>query len=75
MNIHRRIVSSVLAGAALMTCPLLAIAADHEAGVPLTPAEAVGAWTLESGGRSVCILHLSAARAGRFGYGLRTPQS
>ena len=27
---------------------------DHEAGVPLSPAEAAGVWTLASGGRDQC---------------------
>jgi hypothetical protein len=34
---------------------------DHEAGVPLTPAEAAGVWTLSTGGRDVCRVTLSAA--------------
>jgi len=33
---------------------------DHEAGVPLAPAEAVGVWTLASGGRDQCRLTLGA---------------
>ena len=37
-----------------------AMAADHEAGVPLTPAEAAGAWTVETGGHAICIIQLSA---------------
>ena len=31
---------------------------DHEAGVPLVPAEAAGAWTVETGGRSLCVISL-----------------
>lgn len=42
-----------------------AVAEDHEAGAPLTPAEAAGAWTVESGGRNVCILQLTATRTGQ----------
>jgi hypothetical protein len=34
---------------------------DHEAGVPLTPAEAAGTWTVSSGGRDLCRLTLGAA--------------
>jgi Protease inhibitor Inh len=34
---------------------------DHEAGVPLTPAEAAGAWTVSTGGRDVCTITLTAA--------------
>jgi hypothetical protein len=37
-----------------------AAAADHEAGVPLTPSEAAGGWTLSSGGQPVCMLTLGA---------------
>ncbi|HEY1415768.1 MAG TPA: AprI/Inh family metalloprotease inhibitor [Caulobacteraceae bacterium] len=36
------------------------LAADHEAGVPLTPAEAVGGWTLSTQGRAVCMIRLGA---------------
>ena len=34
---------------------------DHEAGVPLTPAEAAGVWTVASGGHDLCTLSLTAA--------------
>ena len=37
-----------------------AMAADHEAGVPLTPAEAAGAWTVETGGHAICVIQLRA---------------
>ena len=33
--------------------------ADHEAGVPLAPAEAAGGWTLSSGGQAVCMVTLT----------------
>src|SRR5580698_2663331 len=36
-----------------------AMAADHEAGVPLSPAEAAGAWTVEAGGHAICIIQLT----------------
>lgn len=39
--------------------------ADHEAGVPLTPSEASGAWTIESGGRNICVVTLGATRVGK----------
>lgn len=35
-------------------------AADHEAGVPLTPAEAAGPWTVSSDGHDLCRLMLGA---------------
>jgi len=34
---------------------------DHEAGVPLTPAEAAGVWTVASGGHDLCTLSLTPA--------------
>jgi hypothetical protein len=36
-------------------------AEDNEAGVPLSPAEAAGTWTVSSGGRDLCQLSLGAA--------------
>ena len=36
-------------------------AQDNEAGVPLSPAEAAGSWSVAAGGRDVCMLTLSAA--------------
>jgi hypothetical protein len=48
-----------LAGAAFA-----ADAVDHEAGVPLTPGEAAGGWTVESHGHAVCSITLSASKAG-----------
>src|SRR5215469_12471281 len=42
-----------------------AAAADNEAGVPLSPGEAAGGWTLEAGGHAICrvtlMTHKSAA--------------
>jgi Protease inhibitor Inh len=59
-----RVSIAALAAAALLSPPLAALAADHEAGVPLTPAEAVGAWTVESGGHSLCVMKLGGEKAG-----------
>jgi hypothetical protein len=42
---------------------------DHEAGVPLTPAEAAGVWTVASGGHDLCTLSLTA------GHGVKAPAS
>src|ERR1700722_3598442 len=33
---------------------------DHEAGVPLSPAEAAGGWTVENGGHAICMITLTA---------------
>jgi hypothetical protein len=56
-------VSMLLAGAVA--------AADHEAGVPLTPAEAAGSWTVETGGHAVCMIQLSPDKSGNAGFGAR----
>jgi hypothetical protein len=48
------LVSAILASA------VVAVAADHEAGVPLSPAEAAGGWTVENGGHAICMLRLTA---------------
>jgi hypothetical protein len=48
-----------------MAGPTLAF--DGEAGVPLTPAEAAGGWTLSSNGRPVCTVFLSARHTVRAG--------
>jgi hypothetical protein len=44
-----------------------AMAADHEAGVPLSPAEAAGAWTVETGGHAICVVRLSADHGAQVG--------
>lgn len=41
-------------------CAAPAFAEDNEAGVPLTPAEAAGVWTVSTGGRDVCKLTMTA---------------
>jgi|HubBroStandDraft_2_1064218.scaffolds.fasta_scaffold299829_1 hypothetical protein len=52
--------------AALLLAPA-AMAADHEAGVPLSPSEAAGAWTVETGGHAICIIQLTAAHGAKVG--------
>jgi hypothetical protein len=59
-----------LIGAGLLAVPTLAAAEDHEAGVPLTPAEAAGGWTVEVAGRGVCMITLSATKVAN-GYGAK----
>lgn len=56
-------IASCLAGAALFATASLAVAVaeDNEAGVPLTPKEAAGAWTVSSGGQDLCVLTLGPA--------------
>jgi hypothetical protein len=49
------------------------IAADQQAGVPLSPSEAAGGWTLESGGRSICMVRLTATKTGDAGFAAEAP--
>jgi len=49
----------VLARAAMAQTP------DHEAGVPLSPAEAAGGWTLETHGHAICMVRLTADHGAR----------
>jgi len=64
------LIAAGLIGAGLLTIPAIAAAEDHEAGVPLTPAEAAGGWTVEVGGRGVCMVTLSAQKVAN-GYGAK----
>jgi hypothetical protein len=50
--------AGMLLGGVILAAPQVVFADDHEAGVPLTVSEAVGAWTVETGGRNVCVLTL-----------------
>jgi hypothetical protein len=52
-----------------------AMAADHEAGVPLTPAEAVGTWSVESAGHTLCTVKLGAEKTRGGAYALQVPAS
>ena len=49
--------------AASLVTASTALAADNEAGVPLTPAEAAGPWTVSSEGQDLCTLTLGADHA------------
>ena len=59
-------IAAGLAGAGLLVSASLAVAQeagppDHEAGVPLSPAEAAGAWTVSSAGKDLCTLSMTAS--------------
>ena len=43
----------------MLVTPLAAAAEDNQAGTPLAPSEAAGAWTLESEGHSLCVMNLT----------------
>ena len=62
--------SWLIAAAALAAMP--AFAEDNQAGTPLAPAEAAGAWTVQTEGRDVCVLNLKPERAGS-GYAVNPP--
>jgi hypothetical protein len=52
-----------------------AIAADEQAGVPLAPGDAAGAWTLEAQGRPICVLKLGAEKTRTGAYKVDAPPS
>ncbi|MGZ3376304.1 MAG: AprI/Inh family metalloprotease inhibitor [Phenylobacterium sp.] len=57
------IIASAVAAAGLLAGAAAAQTGDNEAGVPLTPAEAAGAWTVASQGKDLCVLTLGASHA------------
>ena len=58
-------IAGLAAAASLALGAGAALAWDNEAGVPLSPHEAAGAWILSSRGRDVCRVDLSAAHRAR----------
>ena len=68
-------IAAGLSAASLALGATAAQAWDHEAGVPLTPAEAAGGWTLESAGRPVCMVRLTATKTSDAGYAASAPAS
>jgi len=54
-------IAAGLASAGLLAGASFALAEDNEAGVPLTPAEAAGTWTIEFAGHALCTVTLGAA--------------
>ena len=54
---------ALMLSGAMIVVAAPAPAADNEAGVPLSPAEAAGAWSLESNGRQICRIALRADHA------------
>ena len=57
------ILATALTAAILLAGAAAAQTGDNEAGVPLTPAEAAGAWTVASQGKDLCVLTLGAAHS------------
>jgi hypothetical protein len=64
-----------LVGAALVSAPWQALAADDQAGTPLAPADGAGSWTLESGGRAICVLNLGREKIGAASFALTVPMA
>ena len=62
-----------LIGAVLLMAPGAGRAASL-AGTPLTPSDAAGPWTLESSGRTLCVLSLGRDKSAA-GYALKVPAS
>jgi hypothetical protein len=62
-----------VSAASLVLGATTALAVDNEAGVPLTPAEAAGGWTLEAAGHPVCMVKLTATRTAAAAYAASAP--
>jgi hypothetical protein len=50
-------------------------APDPDTGAPLAPKDAAGAWTLESQGRSICVVKLGAEKTASGSYKVDAPAS
>jgi hypothetical protein len=57
--------AAAAAAAALVAGASSVRAADNEAGVPLTPTEAAGSWTVASNGQDLCTVTLSASHGAK----------
>ena len=71
----RPLIPASVVAAIMLSASGVAVAADEEAGVPLAPTEAAGSWTLESQGRSICVLKLGAEKSGAGVYKVDAPGS
>lgn len=54
-------IAAGVSAAGLLAAAPAALAEDNQAGVPLSPAEAAGAWTIKSAGHALCTVTLGAA--------------
>jgi len=61
---RRLMITGLASAAALALGAGTALAVDHEAGVPLTPQEAAGTWTLQSQGHPICLVKLTGQKVG-----------
>lgn len=58
--------------AATLALAAPAAAEDNQAGTPLAPAEAAGAWTVQAEGQDICVLTLRTERSA-LGYAVTPP--
>ena len=56
--------------AAWLMLPSAAVGEDDQAGMRLSPSEAAGRWTLQSGGAEICALTLKPSRSGAGDFGM-----
>ena len=70
----KSLIAGMLMAGVVVSAPQVVFAADHEAGVPLTVGEAVGAWTVESGGRNLCVMTLGKDKMGQ-GFSAHVPST
>jgi hypothetical protein len=69
------VAGAIVLAASGAVAPVHAASIYEEAGVPLAPREAAGAWTLQANGRPVCVLELGARRIAPGVFELRAPPS
>jgi len=65
------ITATALISVSLLAAP--AVAEDNQAGLPLTPSDAAGPWTLASGGRDLCVITLRAKKTASGAYAASAP--
>jgi hypothetical protein len=75
VTIRLSAIAGGLVSAVFASAPWHALAADNQAGTPLAPADAAGPWTLESGGRAICVLNLGKEKIGAASFALTVPMA
>jgi hypothetical protein len=65
--------AAILGVAVLLSSASVAATEDNEAAVSLSPSEAAGAWTLETGGHSICVVKLGTQKLAGGAYKAEAP--